>query len=150
MGDEAYKASDWLLTPWPGQRLDVYKDAYNFWQSRMRINIECSFGMLVQRWGVLWKPIRIKTEKVPRLLLALLGLNNIATRTGLDARQMSAETASHMRKTGGMPVLRRERVPIQGRRRDLENSTVRERLTLLLKHEGLSRPARSQWGVNVK
>ena len=29
------------------------KDAYKFYLSQLRINIECSFGVLVQQWGVL-------------------------------------------------------------------------------------------------
>ena len=40
VGDEAYAASNWLLTPFPGRRLDVMKDSFNFYQSKMRINIE--------------------------------------------------------------------------------------------------------------
>jgi hypothetical protein len=33
------------------------KDAYNFYQSQLQIRIECAFGMLVHRWGILRKPI---------------------------------------------------------------------------------------------
>lgn len=35
------------------------KDAYNFYQPSVRINIECAFGMLVHRFGILWKPMPI-------------------------------------------------------------------------------------------
>lgn len=31
----------------------VAEDAYNFYHPQLRINVECAFGMLVQRWGIL-------------------------------------------------------------------------------------------------
>jgi hypothetical protein len=45
-------------------------------QSQLRINIECSFGMLVNRWGILWKPIRCETNKVPLLIAVCMKLHN--------------------------------------------------------------------------
>ena len=98
VGDEAYRSSNSLLTPFSGKNLPRDKDSFNFYQSRMRIHIECTFGEFVQRWGILWRPIRMSWRKVPRLLLCLMGLNNIATRCGLSARRMAKRTAATMRK----------------------------------------------------
>lgn len=149
VGDEAYRASDYLLAPFSGRQLPRDKDTFNFFQSRMRINIECAFGLLVQRWGILWRPLRIKMRKVPRLLLCLLGLNNIATRCGLSARRMATKTAAAMRKSGATPFLEHtENYQCRGRRRDLERSTRRMLLTAALRNAGLARPARSRWGLN--
>ena len=149
MGDEAYRSSNYMLTPWSGRNLPVDKDAFNFYQNRMRINIECAFDFLVQRWGVLWRPLRIKTLKVPRVIMALLVLNNIATRAGLRADLWSARTARSQMKRGAMPMLRfHTRPSAPGRRRDLESSTTRQLITRDLRHAGLVRPARSSWGLN--
>ena len=30
-----------------------YKDAFNFYHSQIQINVECAFGILVNRWAVL-------------------------------------------------------------------------------------------------
>ena len=38
------------------------KDAFNFFHSQTRINIECAFGMLVNRWAVLKTPIPINVS----------------------------------------------------------------------------------------
>ena len=39
-----------------------YKDAFDFYHSQIRINIECAFGMLVNRWAVLRTPIPINVS----------------------------------------------------------------------------------------
>ena len=40
------------------------KDAFNYYHSRLRITIECAFGILVHRWGVLLlrKPIPVNVS----------------------------------------------------------------------------------------
>ena len=54
LGDAGHVCSDKLLTPYPGKGLDSELDAYNFFQSQLRIRVEQSFGLLVGRWGILW------------------------------------------------------------------------------------------------
>lgn len=48
-GDDAYPLSEYLITPFPGKGLDSYQDNFNFFQSRLRITIECAFGELNRR-----------------------------------------------------------------------------------------------------
>ena len=43
-GDAAYTARSYMMTPYKGKRLSADKDAFNFYQSQARINIECAFG----------------------------------------------------------------------------------------------------------
>jgi hypothetical protein len=50
-GDEAYAASDYMITPYSGKQLDSRKDSFNFYQSSTRITIERAFGCLVARCG---------------------------------------------------------------------------------------------------
>ncbi|EJK74238.1 hypothetical protein THAOC_04094 [Thalassiosira oceanica] len=73
-GDNAYVQSPYMVVPWRKVGAGA-KDAYNFYQSQVRINIECAFGMLVHRWGMLRKPIpnNITVLRTTRLVLALLG-----------------------------------------------------------------------------
>ena len=55
-GDNAYLNSSFMATPYPNVSNDPgkkTKDDYNFYHSQLRIRVECAFGMLVQRWGIL-------------------------------------------------------------------------------------------------
>ena len=57
-GDDAYASCEHLLSPYSIQsaREDNFKDNFNFYQSMCRINIECAFGILVEKFGVLRRP----------------------------------------------------------------------------------------------
>ena len=55
-GDNAYLNSSYMATPYPNVSGDPgkkTKDDYNIYHSQLCIRVECSFGMLVQRWGIL-------------------------------------------------------------------------------------------------
>lgn len=47
LGDAAYPASDRMLVPFPGTRLSMSQDAYNYYQSQCRMAIEQAFGIMV-------------------------------------------------------------------------------------------------------
>ena len=55
-GDNAYVNRSYMATPYPNVGSGS-KDSYNFYHSQLRINIECAFGILVQRWGILRTPL---------------------------------------------------------------------------------------------
>ncbi|KAL7526717.1 hypothetical protein ACHAWF_001886 [Thalassiosira exigua] len=76
-GDNAYVNSPVMATPWRNVSKGP-KDAFNFFHSQLRINIECAFGMLVHRWGVLRKPIacNITVKRTASLVYALCKLHN--------------------------------------------------------------------------
>lgn len=82
-GDDAYKCCDYLLTPFPGKGIAKDKDAFNFYQSSARIRIEQAFGMLVRRFGILWRPIETCLARVPLILSVCIKLHNICTRAML-------------------------------------------------------------------
>ena len=80
VGDDAYSNTVFLLTPWPGRNLHLHhpeRDAFNYFQSRCRIVVECAFGRLTTRWGCLWRTLRISHKKVPQLVSALMKLHNL-------------------------------------------------------------------------
>ena len=76
-GDNAYVNAPYMCTPW---RIvsGGPKDAMNFFHSSLRICIECAFGILVHRWGILRKPMpsNISVQKISSLVLALCKLHN--------------------------------------------------------------------------
>jgi hypothetical protein len=51
-GDNAYLNSLYMATPFPNTSGRARAN-YNFFHSQVRITIECAFGKLVQRWGIL-------------------------------------------------------------------------------------------------
>ena len=49
------------MIPFPGANFSVThpsKERFNFWQSQVRITIERTFGIFIQRWGIFWKPLK--------------------------------------------------------------------------------------------
>ena len=45
IGDDAYKTSHTLVTPWAGKNADSAKSCYNYYHSAARVTIERAFGM---------------------------------------------------------------------------------------------------------
>ena len=75
--DNAYINSSYMVTPYPNTSGGA-RDNYNFFQSQVRITIECAFGKLVQRWGLLRMamPRGITIQKTIALVLTLSKLHN--------------------------------------------------------------------------
>ena len=66
-----------MVTPYPECRSGP-KDNYNYYHSQLCIRIECAFGKLVQRWGLLRTamPLGISIKKTIALVVALAKLHN--------------------------------------------------------------------------
>ena len=77
-GDNAYVACEYMVTPFKYVGQDLFKDGFNFFQSQVRINIECALGQLVQRWSILRKaiPLNISLKKTTALVMCLCKLHN--------------------------------------------------------------------------
>jgi hypothetical protein len=55
-GDNEYLNTSYMATSFPnvsGYENMKSKDNSNFYHSQLPIQIECAFGMLVQKWGIL-------------------------------------------------------------------------------------------------
>ena len=67
-----------MATPYSGVSGGGSKDAYNFYHSQLRINIECAFGMFIHRWAILRSaiPMRVSLKKTIALVVALAKLHN--------------------------------------------------------------------------
>ena len=76
-GDNAYVNTSYMATPFKSVRSGT-KDAYNFYHSQVRINIECAFGMLVNRWAILRRalPAAMTMKKQTALVVTLCRLHN--------------------------------------------------------------------------
>ncbi len=63
IGDEAFVNTNQFLIPWSGTGLGKFKDSFNYHLSSMRQCIERAFGLLTQRWGIFWRPLRCRYIK---------------------------------------------------------------------------------------
>ena len=76
-GDDAYSASaENIVTPFSGRNLPATQDNFNFWLSNSRIEVECCFGMLVARWGILWRRIDTHLVTAGNIVRAVVALHN--------------------------------------------------------------------------
>ena len=65
-----------IVTPCPNWKLSTGKDSFNFWLSNSRIEVECAFGMLVGRWGILWRRLDTHLSTAQHIIRAVLALHN--------------------------------------------------------------------------
>jgi hypothetical protein len=86
-GDNAYTNTNFMATPFSGVS-GGSKDAYNFYHSQLRINIECAFGKFVHRWAILRAaiPMNITIGKTTAMVIALAKLHNFC----IDHREMAS------------------------------------------------------------
>ncbi|KAL7425726.1 hypothetical protein ACHAXH_000202 [Discostella pseudostelligera] len=80
-GDNAYLNTQYMATPYTnfsGNEEHMTKDDYNFFHSQLRIRVECCFGMLVQRWGILRTALHhsISLARIVGLVNCLAWLHN--------------------------------------------------------------------------
>jgi hypothetical protein len=89
-GDAAYCASETLMVPYSGVNLKELfpeKEWFNFWHSQVRIYIECTFGIFIQRWGIFWTDLQFSIENVIAIVHACVRLHNFCTDRALDVEQ---------------------------------------------------------------
>ncbi len=73
-GDNAYAAGKYMVVP-TGKRKNG-SALFDYFQSSIRMPIECSFGILVRRWGILWRPLEMKFEMRAATVTACMRLHN--------------------------------------------------------------------------
>jgi hypothetical protein len=82
-GDGAYTSTETMVVPFPGINLavtDLAKESFNFFQSQIRILIECTFGIFIARWGIFWKPLKFRLPLICKIIHCCVRLHNFCTR----------------------------------------------------------------------
>ena len=82
-GDNAYINEPFMAVPFPNQGKGP-KDDYNYFHSQVRINIECAFGILTNRWRLLKSPLssKLSIKKISALTFCLCKLHNYCIDNG--------------------------------------------------------------------
>lgn len=106
-GDNAYVNSSYMMVPFKGAQNGA-KDAFNFYHSSLRINIECAFGMMVHRWGILRKaiPMNITVQKTTSLVFCLCKLHNFCLMEKEKLSRPSSKDVMNIRMEGGFSLSR--------------------------------------------
>ena len=79
LADPAYPLSEKVLTSYVGQTPSsnfACQDDYNYFHSQIRITIERLFGQLVNKFGVLWQPMRFRLEHIMLVIQVVLRVHN--------------------------------------------------------------------------
>ena len=149
--DEAYPNSTQELSPYRGRGLGIWKDSFNYHLSLHRQCVERAFGILMQRWGVFWRALRVSYRRIPLLIRIACKLHNFCIdRMGVprnievargDVRPGDIATPLYTDGTGGN---------FRGRRTDLEESDTRSDLVKRLQHLGIMRPPHSRFSKVIR
>jgi hypothetical protein len=78
-GDNAFVLSNSMIVP-SGAPED---DDFDYYQSSARMPIECAFGILVRRWGVLWRPLEMRFNRRAAVAGACMRLHNFCIDRGI-------------------------------------------------------------------
>lgn len=76
LADEAFSLHTNLLRPYPGRNLTVVQRIFNYRLSRARRTVECSFGLLCNKWRVLHTPLLVKPDFADDIIKACCILHN--------------------------------------------------------------------------
>ena len=76
LGDAAYRGIQHILTPFIGNQT-ADESVFSFYHSSLRMCVECSFGILVSRWGILWKPLKVSLRQAPKIVGTCMCLHNV-------------------------------------------------------------------------
>ena len=82
-GDNTYVNESYMAIPFQATA-NGPKDSYNFYHLQVRINIECSFGILTNRWHLLKTLLssKISTSQINALISCLCKLHNFCIDNG--------------------------------------------------------------------
>mmetsp|Transcript_24738 Transcript_24738/g.79898 ORF Transcript_24738/g.79898 Transcript_24738/m.79898 type:complete len:373 (+) Transcript_24738:535-1653(+) len=80
-GDSAFSLSPSMVVPSSGTQF--FDDAFDFVQSSEGMPIECAFGILVRRWGMFWRPLAVRFDRLAPLIGAAIRLHNFCIDEGI-------------------------------------------------------------------
>lgn len=124
LGDSAFTCTNSMITPGKD-------DDFNFEHSSLRINIECAFGELIRRWGILWRPLEILFASRSGVVGCCIRLHNfcIDQRLELDEHLRGDQQDMCEVQPGNFvrpPRLDRDGIPVDCLDRDRDFPVCRE------------------------
>lgn len=85
IGDDAFPLSKHLLKPYAGKSLAVNKRIFNYRLSRARRFVECTFGILANKWRIFHRPIDVDVDFAVDIVKCCCVLHNyVRERDGFE------------------------------------------------------------------
>eukprot|EP00187_Rhodella_violacea_P010368 CAMPEP_0174912604 /NCGR_PEP_ID=MMETSP0167-20121228/79870_1 /TAXON_ID=38298 /ORGANISM="Rhodella maculata, Strain CCMP736" /LENGTH=685 /DNA_ID=CAMNT_0016157263 /DNA_START=155 /DNA_END=2213 /DNA_ORIENTATION=- len=142
--DEAYANRPQELSPYRGRNLDIWRDSFNYHLSLHRQCVERAFGILVARWGVFWRPLKVAFVRIPLLIRVCCRLHYFCVdRFGADKRSVAIARGDVQPRDSSSVLFIDGTGPSLGRRVDLEETSTEDQKRAELKEEGFLRPLHS-------
>ncbi len=88
IGDSAYALKSFLLTPYDNALHGTAEDNYNFFHSSSRISVECAFGEIDLRWGILWKELEFSLALNCKIIDVCMRMHNFIVEYRNDTNVM--------------------------------------------------------------
>ncbi|CAH2087346.1 unnamed protein product [Euphydryas editha] len=76
VGDEAFALHQNLLRPYNSQMLDAEKSVFNYRLTRARRYVECTFGILANKWRIFHRPLNVSLDLAVDVVKACCLLQN--------------------------------------------------------------------------
>jgi hypothetical protein len=148
LGDAAYKVFDRVLVPYEGKGRNSVEQNFNFFQLSLHMNIECSFGLLVARWGVLWRPLRSTLQHNILTIRAVVALHNwcqqrnapVLIAAGGGERGVALHERPHLSENGVPSELLTGHRALAGQRAEPRMISLRRQLAADIERLGMQRP----------
>jgi len=147
------------VTPFPTSGLIRSKSDFNFYQSKTRITIERSFGVLVSRWGILRRPLSCSVRHTVSLVRCCMRLHITCIEEGMPkVESITLGKQREVRKKDRFQPFRQSTYelffPLTNTERSLRsrdnNTCRREQLHERVIFLGLRRPSTSKHDIGGK
>jgi hypothetical protein len=145
--DDAYGNRGRILTPYGGRGFTRTEDTFYFFLSSCRITVEQTFGIIINRFGVLWTALRCSVMKSTLTIIVCCKLHNFimdSENHQWATKILSDDPDNHI---SGRPVvylqdeLHKDVERVRGRHIDREITDLRQNIAEALTELGYKRPA---------
>uniref|UniRef100_A0A6P7GPA1 Protein ALP1-like n=1 Tax=Diabrotica virgifera virgifera TaxID=50390 RepID=A0A6P7GPA1_DIAVI len=93
VGDDAFGLSKNVMCPYVGNQLSHEKKNFNYRLSRARRYIECTFGIMANKWQIFHRPLNVNIDVSESIVLACCVLQNfLRSRDGLRTEDTYYQT----------------------------------------------------------
>lgn len=93
VGDEGFGLTEYVMRPYAGHNLSVAKRVFNYRLTRARRFIECTFGILANKWRIFHRPLNVKRSFAIHIVNACCILHNFVR--SRDGNRQAQEEGSN-------------------------------------------------------